>query len=200
MSYALQDLFNDQDPNLVHDTVASLLAWVPGESKARRAQPFRFALDHSTGGAISTLQVDLTWDLNVLKQRVPGLEQHVKRLSTGQSVQREHVTELAAYGLAFVAICLLMPGRRVKTVRLGLPPDLLFDVTPTSLRGVEVAGRKTGGRSAFARIRNGVGAKPGKPVKQGKRQQIIARTEIAEAHISLWCASPRISIMEQVKP
>ena len=28
----------------------------------------------------------------------------------------------------------------------------------------------------------------------------LARADLAEAHLSLWCRTPRISIMEQLKP
>jgi hypothetical protein len=61
----------------------------------------------------------------------------VRRLRAKRSAQREHVTELAAYGLTFVAISLLVPGRRVVHMNMGVAPDLLFDVTPAALRGVE---------------------------------------------------------------
>jgi hypothetical protein len=200
ISYSLEDLFNDQDPDLVHDTVAAVLAWVPGTSKASQAQPFRFDVEHTTRRSKSAVQIDLSWAIEPLARRVPGLPGHVQRLRTGKTVQREHITELAAYGLALVAISCLMPGRRVKTVRRGLAPDLVFDLTPNAIRGVEVAGRTRGGRTALASVRNGALPKSGKPAKVGKYAQLMAMSEVVEAHLSLWCATPRVSIMEQVKP
>jgi hypothetical protein len=109
------------------------------------------------------------------------------------------VTQLAAYGLAFVAISVLMPGRRVLLMQRGVAPDLLFDTTPGALRGVEVAGRATGGRAALATVRNGTPSKRGTPDDHAKAPQLQARIDLAEVHLSLWCGSPRVSIMEQLK-
>ncbi|WP_437290223.1 hypothetical protein [Sorangium sp. So ce406] len=110
------------------------------------------------------------------------------------------MTELAAYGLTFVAISTLMPGRRVKTMRKGSAPDILFDVTPGALRGIEAAGRATGGRSALLMVRDGMASGSKARTRSGKASELRARRDIAEVHLSLWCASPRVSMMEQVKP
>ncbi len=81
-------------------------------------------------------------------------------------------------------------------MQMGMAPDILFDLTPGALRGVETAGRTSGGRAALATIRNGTGA----PARGGKRAQLLARVDLAEVHLSLWCAAPRVSIMERLKP
>jgi len=200
VSYALERLFVDQDRDWVIDTIAPVLAWVPGKSRKRRDPPFRFEVRQRGQGGMSTVAVDLTWDESAVEQLVPGVKEHARRLRTKTSAQREHVTELAAYGLTFVAISSLMPGRRVVHMQLGVAPDILFDVTPMALRGVESAGRASGGAGELARVRDGSGPRAGKAGKIGKARQLLARVDLAEVHLSLWCASPRISIMEQLKP
>lgn len=109
-------------------------------------------------------------------------------LRGGRGPQREHVVELAAYGLAFVAISAWMPGRRVITFRKGSAPDMLFDVTPGVERGVEVAGRSDHGYAAL------------RVVRDEKAPTLRALVNVAEVHLSLWCADPRVSLWEQVKP
>jgi hypothetical protein len=200
ISYALQQLFVDQERDWVIDTIAPVLAWVPGTSKKKQQQPFRFRIQDTRGGTASSVVLDLGWDASQLEQLVPGVVAHAARLRAKRSAQREHVTELAGYGLAFVAISVLMPGRRVVHVIAGSAPDLLFDVTPAALRGVEVSGRKSGGAAALAVVRDGTAATGGRPAKTGKASQLSARNDIAEVYLSLWCASPRISIMEQLVP
>jgi hypothetical protein len=199
-SYALERLFVDQDHDWVVDTIPAVLAWVPGKSRNKAQPPFRFDVEHTVGRVTKTVAIDLIWDLPALTNIVPGLVDHARRLRAARSAQREHVTELAAYGLSFVAISALMPGRRVKSMRKGLPPDILFDLTPNALCGVETAGRSVGGRRALAEIRDGAPTRGQGKGSSGKAALLRARTDIAEVHLSLWCASPRISIFEQVKP
>jgi hypothetical protein len=198
--YVLEQLFIDQERDFVLETIAPVLAWVPGKGARKQAQPFVFDVAHITASQSVSVQIELSWSLPILESALPGLRAHVGRLQTSRTVQREHVTELAAYGLSFVAISTLMPGRRVRAIRKGLAPDLLFDFAPGALRGVETAGRSTGGRSALLAIRNGAPASPARAKNPGKAAQLAARAEIAEVHLSLWSASPRISIMEQIKP
>ena len=99
-----------------------------------------------------------------------------------------------------VAMAVLMPGVRVKAMNRGSAPDFLFDVTPGAVRGVETCGRSMGGRSSLLQVRNGAPATASRAATVGKATQLLARSDIAEAHLSLWCAAPRIAIMEQVKP
>jgi hypothetical protein len=200
IAYALETLFVDQDRDWVNETIAPVLAWVPRSSKRGDPQPFRFNVAHILGGVASNVVIELGWDDARLEQLVPGVLKLAGRLRAGRTAQREHVTELAAYGLTFVAISVLMPGRRVVVMQRGVAPDMLFDVTPGALRGVETAGRSGGGRSALATVRNGTPARGKKPGRAGKAAVLLGRTDIAEVHLSLWCKSPRISIMEQLRP
>ena len=83
---------------------------------------------------------------------------------------------------------MLMPGTRVSGMSKGRSPDFLFDTTPGGLRGVEVAGRSSGGLAALGAVR------------KEKWPKLAAREDIAEVHLSLWCAEPQVSEFYQVKP
>jgi len=197
--YPLERLHADQGRDWVIDAIPAVLAWMPGADRTIPSPPFSFTIDHvSSDRRPRRIRLELSWDLEELRAQDAGVEERARRLRTGRTVQREHVTELAAYGLSFVAISILMPGRRVVAMRKGLPPDILFDVTPGKLRGVEVAGRATGGRPKLLEIRDGEGE--GRAASMGKAALLRARSDVVEAHISLWCASPKVAIMEQVKP
>lgn len=195
--YALEQLFNDQDHDWVVDTIAPVLAWVNGSGAS---QPYSFLVEHSQGQASATIQVNLSWNLKLLATLVPDVAAHAQRLRNGRSVQREHVTELAAYGLTFVAVSLLMPGRRVVSMQMGVAPDILFDVTPGHLRGVETAGRTAGGRSALMAVRDGPKSTKRAPGNLGKAAVLLARLDLDEIHLALWSAKPRLGIMEQLRP
>lgn len=190
VQYKLERLFTDQDPDLVIDCIAPLLAWVPDH----KASKLDLVIARCTGERAGVIDPTLAWDLPTLAGRIPGLTAHTQRLRKKTSAQREHVTELASYGLAFVAISALMPGRRVLRFHKGYAPDLLFDVTPTALKGVEVAGRSTGGHAALRIVRDG--SSRGK----GKALQLREAPHVDEAHLSLWCATPSVGLFEQVKP
>ncbi len=109
-------------------------------------------------------------------------------MRAGRTPQREHVVELAGYGLALVAISLLMPGQRVADMELGLSPDFVLDMTPGARRGVEVACRAGGG---WSRVRE---------VRKGKTDKLVAKRALAEAHITVWCGWPRVAEFCKVKP
>ncbi len=172
------------------DCIAPLLAWLPQGG----ATPLVVAVEHRTVNRSEDVTLTTSWSLPTLQGLIPGLSDHTRRLRKATSPQREHVTELASYALAFVAISALMPGRRVVRFHKGYAPDLLFDITPTALKGVEVAGRTSGGRAALRAVRDGSKSQP------GKAPQLRAEPTIVEAHLSLWCATPCVGLWEQVKP
>jgi hypothetical protein len=198
VDYPLEQLYRDQDFDWVVDTVPGVLAWVPGHTKERHQQPFHFTVHHQPAPDARTeqLQLALRWDLDRLVMHDGTVRERVARMRAGRTAQREHVTELAAYGLALVAVSIFLPGRRVVSMRKGLPPDLLLDVTPGALRGVEVAGRSRGGFRVLEEVRHG-DARGEEPDKQ---RHLLARADIVEAHLSLWCASPHVAVMAKVKP
>jgi hypothetical protein len=79
-------------------------------------------------------------------------------------------------------------------MRRHCPPDIVLDSTPGALRGVEVAGRATGGNAELRATREG------KTGVIGKSPQLREMPDVAEAWLSLWCRTPRVSEMYQVKP
>lgn len=196
LKYQLEQLYEDQEPDLVIDTIAAVLAWVPGKTNKRWQQPYIFKVHHQpeAGSAESEVEIALTWDTQALATHDSNVETIATRMRTGRTALHEDVAKLAAYGLAMVAISVLMPGTRVEAFNRYSAPDLLIDVTPENLRGVEVAGRSTGGKYALTSVMHGSDETP------GKHAQLLARTDVAEAHLSLWCASPRVALFSKVKP
>jgi hypothetical protein len=136
----------------------------------------------------------LAWNMAALRSRDPGVTGRAARMRTRKTAEREHITELAAYGLGLVGISVWMPGRRALAFRDYAPPDILFDATVGAVRGVEVAGRSSGGLGGLRAVLEGTKSRP------GKRADLAGRTDIAEAHVSLWCARPSVSLLLQVKP
>jgi hypothetical protein len=185
--YALERLYEDQEPDLVADTIPAVLAWVGAARESVVSIKVRTRPAHD-----ETLL--LGWDDRALERRCRGTLARAGRMRSHRTAEREHVAELAAYGLSLVGLSIWMPGRRALTFREGLPPDILLDDTDGALRGVEVAGRSTGGLGALRIVLEGTKGKP------GKRAQLLDRMDIVEAHVSLWCAEPRVSLMQQVKP
>lgn len=198
IAYSLEQLYADQDFDWVVDTVPGVLAWVPGRTRKQGSPPYGFILRHQphSTAPVEAIELRLGWDFEKLVRHDGALRERAQRMRAGRTAQREHVTELAAYGLALVAASVFLPGRRVIGMRKGLPPDLLLDVTPGALRGIEVAGRSRGGFEELEQIRHG-SPRGGMP---GKQAQLVARTDVVEAHLSLWCASPRVAVMARVKP
>ena len=196
LDYALETLYDDQDHDWVVDTIPAVLAWILGDTRRTRRPPFEFHVAYAPAAkkAAREAVLALRWDTAKLAARDPQLHAKVERYRTGRTVHREHLAETAAYGLAFVAISVFMPGRRVVWMARNTPPDILLDATPGALRGVEVAGRSTGRLAALRAAREGTKTAP------GKAAQLRGMTDVAEAHLSLWCRAPRVAEMYKVKP
>ncbi len=190
-TYRLERLYEDQDPDFVIEAIAPLVLWLDPQD---RENSHRFGLRQNSPGGPIEHELTLSWDMQLLLHRDPRLAEDLRRLRAGKTLHVERHTEDAALGLAMVAISCMLEGRRVVSVRRFNPPDLLIDTTLGALRGVEVAGRSTKGYPAFDQAIEGAGAKP------GKRAQLRARAEVAEAYLSLWCCAPKVSIWEKVKP
>lgn len=177
--YDLIDLFRDQPEWFASETIPHLLAWL---KDARSPVSFRV---ERAGGEVSRLE--LHWSAVELAARLPGLEAYVGRLVEGRSVQLEQVPQYGAYALAGVVAAVFL-GRRVEALREWWPPDLLFDVTPDALRGVEAAGRSGKGfgglRALSVEKAAGLGRAP----------------DVAEAWLSLWCTLPKVSLFVKVLP
>lgn len=190
MTYALESLYEHQDFDWVVDSIPYVLAWIADDATGdeRRGRLFKLTTTRPGREMPEQMEIDLIWSLDALKQRDAALLTRVERLCSSHTVDREHIPENAAYGLALVAISILMPGRRVIHMLKGRAPDFLFDVTPGALRGVEVAGRTSGG---FAALR---------AVRLEKSPKLKTRQDLAEVHLSLWCAGPPVSELHQITP
>lgn len=201
--YNLRQLFVDQDPDFIADTMASLVCWLA--PKVETTQPVSVTTFDVSGGAEVAHNFRLSWDEDELGGMLPGLRQQIDRYRSRRTAQLEDLIKLGAYGLAMIATSCLLK-ERVATFNFYAAPDLVLKPNGTLiLRGVEVAGRSSGGRGAFTTTMNGAtgtgtkkgGKAPGKP---GKRAQIVANGSIHEAWVSLWCQTPSIAHWEKIKP
>lgn len=183
--YALEKLYSDQDPDWVIDAMPAVVAWFGADSGTPGVT---FEVEHAPSPSSKSVHVTLEvgWNMTALEARSPGVASLARRMRVGRTVQREHVVELAGYGLALVAISKLMPGRRVTHMERYRAPDLLFDATPGALRGVEVAARTSGGWGAIHSM------------SAEKRDALRSRDDIAELHLSLWCKAPRVGALTGV--
>lgn len=189
-TYQLEKLYDDQDPNYALETIPHLICWLEGGDGP---EGHVFELSEQTLGGVILHELTIAWDLRQLIARDPKLNEHLQRFRSGKTLTMEDRPKFAAYGLALIAIsCLLR--RRVVNVAFYRPPDLLLSTVPGALCGVEVAGRSSNGYSALRQTIEGASGKP------GKRAQLLARSDVAEAYLSLWCSAPRVSVWEQVKP
>lgn len=170
--YDLADIFRDQPMWFGRETIPPMLAWL-GEP----TPPLRFLLRQ--GRAETPLE--LHWRTTALRDAIPGLDDEVARLVSRRSVRLEQIPQYGAYALAGVLASAILE-RKVVSLGQWVAPDLLFDETPGALCGVEVAGRSTGG----LRELNKLGAQ--------KSVSMASRDDVAEAWISLWCATPRVSL------
>lgn len=88
----------------------------------------------------------------------------------------------------------------VRSARLasGRTPQVAH-LTEYAAYGLALAGRATGGLRILREIRDGRPGRQKQPATLGKKAQLIARMDIAECHLSLWCASPAVALQEQVR-
>ena len=193
-TYRIEQLYEDQHPDFVVDAVPALLAWLADMQGERREYEFSVDVKRRAAGTPSEEVLALTWDLQQLAKHDRPVRQRVRRIRSGRTPHREHVTEVAAYGLALIAISVFLPGQRVVAWARYVAPDLLLDATPSARRGVEVAGRARGGRAALRAISEGSGA------VSGKALLLREDPEVAEAWLSLWSGSPAVAAMIHVKP
>lgn len=188
--YQLERLYEDQDPGYAKDSIPHLLCWL--DSQQQECE-HRFQFREQLGEEHVDHELIVSWDVKRLARKDVELDAALRRYRSGKTLTLEDRTKYAAYALAMVAIsCLLR--RRVVGVSLFRPPDLLLDTTPGALHGVEVAGRTSKGFSAFAQAIKGTKRQP------GKRGQLLASVDVAEAYLSLWCQDPKVAIWEKVKP
>lgn len=196
-TYALEDLYNDHAQDVVEDLIAPVMAWISPTNTPASPVCFDVQWTQATGGLPQQATLAIEWDLAALEHRDSRVGARADRLRVRRTVGQGHklgttyltekLTENAACGLALVATAVFLQ-ERVVACRIGLPPDLLFDDSPGRFRGVEVEGRATGGFSTLSSCQS------------AKVSRVTARVEVVEAHLSLWCASPEVTILCKVKP
>ena len=154
-SYSLENLYRDQEHDWVVDLIPAVLAWVSGGTGQHIGPPFPFKIEQTVIGQPSQNHIiHLDWNIAALELEDSDVVARFTRMATRRTPLLEQVPQLAAYGLALVAISVLMPGRRIVDMNFFVAPDLLFDLTPGALRGVEVAGRTQGGLRALEKSRH----------------------------------------------
>lgn len=199
-SISLQALFDQHDPEIVEYSIAPLISQIDPHGVGG---PVSFPIHSENAAQATTATIELTWDLADLEQRSPGVTRHADAHRRGKTVIREHVTELAAYGLAFAAMSCLLPGRRVVAMNFYAAPDLIFDETVGSIAGVEVAGRVGVSIEALRSIGLGPKAKGGRARrgKEGKKHGLRRNPEVREAFLSLWSfGGTNVALWMKVKP
>jgi hypothetical protein len=190
-TYAVEQLFNDQDPDYVVEVAPALVSWLDPIGNA--AQPYSFLLREQNATTFTDHQLELTWDTAALSAKDAVFLSQVKRFRTRKTILLEDHPKLAAYGLAMIAISCFLKEKVLAFERLN-HPDLLLDVTPGKIRGVEVAGRTSGGRGRFTAALNGT------KEQIGKRKQLQTRVDLIEAYVSFWCLEPSLAHWEKIKP
>jgi hypothetical protein len=97
-AYALERLYEDQEPDLVADTIPAVLAWL-GPLRDRAMLPLSFEVRRGDGKkAASSDKLVLRWDERKLERRGAGTLARAQRMRSRKTAEREHVTQLAAYG------------------------------------------------------------------------------------------------------
>lgn len=188
LSYALEQLYLDQNPDYIIDAIPQLLCWLDPQGE-KSSHQFELREQKREGPVFHDLV--LSWDAQQLAERDPRFTKDLKRFRAKATLSVEQNTQYAAYGLAMVVISCFLK-RRVKNVNFYRAPDLLLDTTtPSAVRGVEVAGRSKNGYAAFSQVLEG---------PEGKRTQLKAHVNLAEGYVSLWCSTPLVAHWEQVKP
>lgn len=98
-SYALERLrlYEDQEPDLVADTIPAVLAWLALNSdSAEPSSSFRVRLGEPGAKASHDVALLLGWDARALDHRCAGTLARARRMRTRKTADREHLAELAA--------------------------------------------------------------------------------------------------------
>jgi hypothetical protein len=186
VDYPLEQLFVDQDPALVIDAIPAVLAWAPAKQR-KLGLKFDFTFKKSaTKPRVGAFSVG--WKIPALEAHDPTVVARASRMREGTTPLREHLVEVAGYGLALCAISAMLPGRKVVGWSRYAAPDVLFDNTPGAIRGVEVAARSAGGAAKLREL------------ESQKKPPLIEDADVAEAWLSLWSREPEVGWFVRVKP
>lgn len=184
-TYALEQLFCDQEPRIVRHYVAPLLSW---HYRRKLVQPVNFHIMEYGQIQNNVHSLSLTWDMERLRKSNGHLDDDLEGYIKRDGPDCERHAEKAAMCLGFIYASVILQ-KRIQKINIQAAPDLLYDVNPISLRGIEVAGRGSGGLSKLMRVRN----------SPEKYRGLHDNTTVVEAYLSLWCCRPAVSHWEKVK-
>ena len=186
-TYNVEQLFIDQDPDLVRSYIASLITWQDNK-KCTTKRPITYQFEQHSAGKVTSHELIVSWNLEILRTHNQYLDAEMKWLRQGGGPDGERRSEKAGMALGFIYASAVLK-QRIVTINRFLSPDLLYDINPHAQKGIEVAGRAIGGTNVLLKVRS-----------HPKKFDAIAKNpSVAEAHLSLWCSKPTVSLWEQVK-
>lgn len=157
-------------PGLLRLCIAPTLHLLGGESSGD--QGFGVSWIPSVGVAALSETLIIRWNLAAILNQWPEVSEQIEDLRSATSFLLEKATEFAGYGVAICAVHALLPGRIVTHVNTHCAPDLWLSLDHDA--GIEVAGRRSGGRPAVNRA------------VAEKKLALAERTDLNELHISVW--------------
>jgi hypothetical protein len=89
-------LYEDQNPDFVLDAIPATLFWLMAARDIRQAYKFDVEVKRSAADASSEEALLVTWDMRKLSERDATLADRVRRMKSGATPHREHLTEVAA--------------------------------------------------------------------------------------------------------
>jgi hypothetical protein len=209
-SYNIEDLFNHQDKDYCEELIAPLISWLDPSGTA--VQPITIKI--SDGNWKESDELKISWNTGTLIPLSSYIEDQIRKYRTGKTVNKEHHVELAAYGLAMIAASCII-NKRIIDLLNKVAPDFIYERINGKIKGIEVAGRSSGGYPALRVV--ALGPKRGKKgkcfhkhspskgtikrkSKKGKIHSLKKNDGISEAYLSLWSALPWVSYLNKVKP
>lgn len=186
-TYNVEQLFNDQDPDLVRPYIAPLITWQDKKQRTTKC-PVSYLIEEHRAGKASSHNLIINWNIDILQAHHLHLDAEIKWLRRGGGPDGERHSEKAGMALGFIYASVVLK-QRIHHINRFRSPDLIYDPNPQAQKGIEVAGREKGGTTVLLKVRS-----------HPKKFDAIAKNpRIAEAYLSLWCSKPTVSLWEQVK-
>lgn len=185
-TYSIEQLFEDQEPGMVRPYMASLISW--HHKKKRQRLPLRYLIKQYSSNQVLDHIFNLSWDIDRVRQKNIYIDEEISGYDTRIGPDCERQSERAAMCLGFIFASVVL-RQRIRKINIQAAPDLIYDLNPSAIRGIEIAGRATGGLTKLLRVRNSPEKYPG----------IFENRTVVEAYLSLWCCRPSVSHWEKVK-
>jgi hypothetical protein len=169
-TYKVEQLFIDQDPDLVRSYIASLITWQDDKKRATKC-PVTYLIEQHSAEKTINHELIISWNIEILRTHNQYLDAEMQWLRQGGGPDGERRSEKAGMALGFIYA------------------SAVLNINPHAQKGVEVAGRAAGGTNVLLKVR----------CHPKKFDAIAKNPRVAEAYLSLWCSKPTVSIWEQVK-